>query len=213
MNRKSTETRSTETRTRRSTYNANRSCYLSKDGKFYCYEVWDPDGRRNVTQKLEIGKDLSVELTILLDDYDHDWDLQDRRESENADYSFQNQQKRQADDDFEDGFDTPPIENIADPKADIEAQLFPEDKPVDSRVAKAEKFVETELSEDQRNLFYAHMGEKKFLEDIRREEEAASGKKVTKQAVHNRWDRILTKACKHFNVEKPKQEHRKKDEQ
>lgn len=49
----------------------------------------------------------------------------------------------------------------------------------------------------------------KYLEDIRREEEAATGKKVTKQAVHNRWARIITKGCKHFGVKKPRQEHRK----
>lgn len=57
---------------------------------------------------------------------------------------------------------------------------------------------------------YAHFGERKFLEDIRREEEAATGKKITKQAMHNRWNKIIAKACKYFGVEKPKQAHKKK---
>ena len=57
-------------------------------------------------------------------------------------------------------------------------------------------------------MLYAHLGERKFLEDIRREEEAATGKKITKQAMHNRWNKIIAKACKYFGVEKPKQTHK-----
>ena len=34
------------------------------------------------------------------------------------------------------------------------------------------------------------------------------GKKITKQAMHNRWNKIITKACKYFGVEKPKQAHK-----
>ena len=68
-------------------------------------------------------------------------------------------------------------------------------------------FIET-LTPAQQDLLYAHLGERKFLEDIRREEEAATGKKITKQAMHNRWNKIITKACKYFGVEKPKQTHK-----
>jgi hypothetical protein len=74
-----------------------------------------------------------------------------------------------------------------------------------------ETFIRTELTEEQQNLFFAHYGEGKYLEDVRREEEAATGKKVTKQAVHGRWDRIVVKTCRHFGLEKPKQVHKKKD--
>lgn len=54
------------------------------------------------------------------------------------------------------------------------------------------------------------LGERKFLEEIRREEETATGKKITKQAMHNRWNKIIAKAYKYFGVEKPKQAHKKK---
>ena len=50
------------------------------DGKYYCYEYWDSDAKCVVTQRLEVGKDLSLELTIMLDESDHDMDLQERYE-------------------------------------------------------------------------------------------------------------------------------------
>ncbi len=73
---------------RQSSFNPNRTCYLSSDGKYYCYEVWDLDAKRMVTQKLEIGKDLSEEWTIFLDDSDHQMDLGDRYETESRDPLF-----------------------------------------------------------------------------------------------------------------------------
>lgn len=42
----------------------------------------------------------------------------------------------------------------------------------------------------------------KYLEDVRREEEARTGKTVTQQAISNRWNKIIAKGCKHFGVEK-----------
>ena len=57
--------RNNDSKKRKSNYNRNRTCYLSSDGKYYCYEAWDPDAKRMVTQKLEVGKDLSLELTLI----------------------------------------------------------------------------------------------------------------------------------------------------
>jgi hypothetical protein len=39
-----------ETKIRKSGFNPNRACYLSSDGKYYCYEYWDDDAKRMVTQ-------------------------------------------------------------------------------------------------------------------------------------------------------------------
>ena len=61
-----------ETKKRKSGFNPNRNCYLTADDKYYCYERWDDDAKRVVTQRLEVGKDLSLELTIMLDESDHD---------------------------------------------------------------------------------------------------------------------------------------------
>ena len=73
---------------RKSNFNSNRPCYLSADGKFYCYEVYDPETDQVVTQRLEIGKDFSAEWTIFLDETDHDMDLNDRYENELRDPLF-----------------------------------------------------------------------------------------------------------------------------
>ena len=50
--------RSNETKKRTSGFNPNRTCYLTADGKYYCYERWDDDAKCVVTQRLEVGKDL-----------------------------------------------------------------------------------------------------------------------------------------------------------
>ena len=74
--------RNNETTKRKSGFNPNRTCYLTADGKYYCYERWDNDAKCVVTQRLEVGKALLLELTIMLDESDHDMDLQDRYEGE-----------------------------------------------------------------------------------------------------------------------------------
>ena len=77
---KDTAMKSNETKKRKSGFNPNRTCYLTADGKYYCYERWDDDAKCVVTQRFEVGKDLSVELTIMLDESDHDMDLQSEAE-------------------------------------------------------------------------------------------------------------------------------------
>lgn len=74
---------------RKSGFNPNRACYLTSDGKYYCYEFEDFQTGQKITQKLEVGKDLSLELTIMLDETDHDSDLLDRYESELRDPLFE----------------------------------------------------------------------------------------------------------------------------
>lgn len=67
---------------RKSGFNPDRACYLTADGKYYCYKFEDIETGQTVTQKLEVGKDLSLELTIMLNETDHDSDLKDRYENE-----------------------------------------------------------------------------------------------------------------------------------
>ena len=74
---------------RKSGFNADRACYLTADGKYYCYKFEDIENGQTVTQKLEVGKDLSLELTIMLDETDHDSDLKDRYENELRDPLFE----------------------------------------------------------------------------------------------------------------------------
>lgn len=96
--------KSKETKKRKSGYNPNRACYLTADGKYYCFEILDIDTGRMVTQKLEVGKDLSQEWTIFLDETDHDMDLNDRYQDELRDHLFDTKAASyKADPDNEDG--------------------------------------------------------------------------------------------------------------
>ena len=79
---KDTAMKNNETKKRKSGFNPNRGCYFTADGKYYCYERWDDEKKCIVHHKLEVGKDLSLEPTIMLDVYDHEMDLQDRYEDE-----------------------------------------------------------------------------------------------------------------------------------
>ena len=201
---------------KKSHFNDSRDSYVDENGN-YVYTRWVKRGKgkweREVIATIPFT-DENRDIIILLDQDDHDCDLQERYDEENADYGIRNQQNNShGDSEDEDDFDSDPIECIADPNGDVFTQLYTDEQQVDPVVQEMETFVRSELSDEQQDLFFGHMGEGKYLEDIRREEEATTGKKVTKQAVHGRWDRIVTKTCKHFGVEKPKQEHKKKDSQ
>ena len=63
-------------------YNPNRGSYLTSDGRYYCYERWDDEAKFTVTQRFEGGKDMSLELTIMFDEFDHKMNLNDRYEDE-----------------------------------------------------------------------------------------------------------------------------------
>jgi hypothetical protein len=197
---------------KKSHFNDSRDSYVDESGN-YVYTRWvkrdNGKWEREVIATIPFT-DENRDVIILLDQNDHDCDLQERYNEENADYGIRNQ-RSSPHGDSEDEFDSDPIESIPDTNGDVLSRLCPDEQPVDPRVQEMEEFVRSELSDEQQDLFFGHMGEGKFLEDIRREQETETGKKVTKQAVHGRWDRIVTKTCKHFGVDKPKQEHRKKD--
>lgn len=72
----------------KSGFNPDRACYLTADGKYYCYEFENLQTGQKITQKFEVGKDLSLKLTIMLDETDHDSDLQKHYEGELRDPLF-----------------------------------------------------------------------------------------------------------------------------
>ncbi len=197
---------------RKSHFNNNRDSYVDDQGN-YVYTQWvkraNGKWEREVVATIPFT-DETRDIIIYLDADDHDFDLDERYEEENADYGFRNkcQKVKKQDDDME--FDVDPIEEIPDPTSLTSDE---ESVPEDPMITEIAEFIRTELTEEQQSLLFGHLGEGKFLEDIRREEEAATGKKVSKQAVHNRWNRIVNKGCKHFGVDKPKQEHKKNKDQ
>lgn len=180
---------------RKSRVNTNSDSYLDANGNYvYTRKVRRPNGQweREVIDVVPMTAE-NIECIIVLEENDHDANLGERYDAENVDYGFLAQK------DSEEG----------DPFDCLAVQIF-DDAPEHPDMEKVLAFIET-LTPTQKDLVYAHLGERKFLEDIRREEEAATGKKITKQAMHNRWNKIITKACKYFGIKKPKQAHKQGD--
>ena len=115
--------KSRESNKRRSGYNPDRNCYLTSDGKYYCYKFWDETSKCMVTQRLKVGQDLSVELAAILDENDHEMDLNNRYERELLDPVFNAMLKsREPATGFEDTID--PWSTIADKNGNPEEMLF-----------------------------------------------------------------------------------------
>lgn len=203
---------------RKSRYNESRDCYLDQSGNYlYTRRVKRENGKweREIIATIPFTEE-TRDIIIFMDADDHDADLQERYDEENTDYGFRNKQEKQQEQsttDDDDEFDSDPLNAIPDPAALLPGLLDTEEITDDPLVEKISEFIRTQLTEEQQNLIFAHLGEGKFLEDIRREEESITGKKISKQAVHNRWNRILTRLCNYLGVEKPKQEHKKSDSQ
>lgn len=84
-----------------------------------------------------------------------------------------------------------PIENMADPKADIFSLLFPEKEQEDPRLALLHDFIDR-LQPQQIDLLYSLYGELKQMTEIAEQEG------VTKYAIYNRQQKILTRLKKMF---------------
>ena len=186
--------------TRTSAFREDRKNYLDENG--YTYWRWDEDLKKEVPVHIGLGEEYTdPDGTVRTIDHDED--------------TFQEAYERHTDKVFSDrlaryersgksGEDVAnPWDEIEDTKSDPFTLLFSEDAPVDEKVQKILEFMEG-LTEAQRDLVYEHLGAWKYLEDIRREEETRTGKTVTQQAISNRWNKVITKGCKHFGVEKPR---------
>ena len=192
-----------ESKNRKSGFNPNRHCYLTADGKYYCYEYWDPETKRVVTQKLEVGKDLSLELTLYLDWSDHEMDLQDRYEGELRDPLFEAKvNSYNADPDNEDAVD--PWDTLADKGGSPEDAMSAEPDQANPQVATVRRSIAEEFTEAQQDFFFEHFGIGKQLEEMRQAEAEETGKLPTAQAYTNRKNKIVEKVAKSLGVERVK---------
>lgn len=187
-----------EPKKRKSSYNPNRGSYLTADGRYYCYEHWDDENKCMVSQRLEVGKDIPVEWTIMLDESDHDMDLNERYENELKDPQFEASRRRyESDPDGDDAIN--PWDTLSRP---LDSPDYEEEDTENPDIAKVREIVDTQLTPEQQELFYAYFGERKQLEEIRQEEIAASGQEKSLQSVHNRKNKIIKKVAKQaFGVE------------
>lgn len=192
-----------ETKKRKSNYNPNRTCYLTADGKYYCYECWDYDVKCVVTQKLEVGKDLSLEFTLYLDQSDHDMDLNDRYQDELRDSLFDAKIKSYKSNlDDEDAID--PWDTLADKSSSPEDILFAESETENPQVTQVRKVIDENCTESQQNFFFEHFGMGKQLEEMRQAEAEQAGRLPSSQAMTNRKNKIVDKAAKALGVERIK---------
>ena len=155
-------------------------------------EYTDPDGTVRTIDR---------EILIMVDSIDHDEDVEQDEYERHTDKVFSDRLARYERSGKSGEDVVNPWDEIEDIKSDPFTLLFPEDAPMDEKVAAILEFMEG-LTEAQRDLVYDHLGAWKYLEDVRREEEARTGKTVTQQAISNRWNKIIAKGCKHFGVEK-----------
>ena len=198
-----------ESKKRKSRFTPNRTCYLTADGKYYCYERWDDDARCVVTQRLEVGKDLSVELTIMLDESDHDMDLQDRYENELRDPVFL---AKTASHDSDSKESSDPWDTIPDKSGSPEDALFAGPEPENPQAAQVRRVIDEECTESQQDFFFEHFGMSTQLETMRQSESERTGKQPSPQAMTNRKNKIIDKVAKSFGVERVKRhKHPQKD--
>lgn len=208
------DTQNTEALIRTSSYSEERENHLDAEGEQYIYlkrssnrkqrdtyehimlgQVYDnPDGTQVVIDK---------EILIVLDGIDHEEDIKNETEERYRDkVSVDNLVRSESSDST--GKDAQnPWNKVETPNTDPFTLLFPDEAPRDEKVEKILAFMET-LTDTQRDLIYDHLGAWKYLEDIRRAEIAKGKKEITQQAVSNRWDKIITRGCKYFGVEKPR---------
>lgn len=208
---KDTVMKSNDSKNRKSNFNPNRACYLTADGRYYCYERWDDDAKCIVTQKLEVGKDLSLELTIMLDESDHDMDLQDRYEVELHDPLFDTKAgSYSASPDSEDTVD--PWDTLADKRGSPEDALFTEPEPENPQAVQVRRIIDENCTEAQQNFFFEHFGSGAQLEAMRQAEAEQTDKLPSSAAMTNRKNKILDKVAKSFGVERVKRhQYPKKD--
>lgn len=188
---------------RKRKYDENRDTFFSADGKYYCYKYWNPAEECVVTQKLEIGKDLTMDLTLFLEESDYDMDLNDDKQDALQDPLFKsNVQQHYANCGNENTVD--PWDKLANRRDSVEAVLFPE--PENPEIALVRHVIDEECTEAQKDLFYMHFGMKIQLETIRQAEAARTGKLVSNAAFNNRKNKILNKVAKALGTERAKRQ-------
>ena len=181
----------------RSSFNEDRECFISKDGRFICYRAYDPESKMTITHRYEIGTlGITQELAVMIDGLNFEQDQLDRKENDNKDPFFEAVRRRHSTDpDEEDAAD--PYDNISLPGNDPAEILTKEEPGENPIIAKVRNVVETQFTAEQQELYYKHFGEGKQLEEIRQEEVAATGKEKSPQSVLNRKKKIIAKVAKH----------------
>ena len=197
---KDTELGKKETKKRISNFDNNRHCYMAKDGTAYYYERWSEEYGRYERIPLTVGKDgITEEIILLLDSMDKEEDLNNRYANDNKDPHFETQRERFESDPS--GDDAVNLWDTVSRKSDDPTEIiFGEKEKENPDIAKVRRVIDTKCNERQKNLFFAHFGEGKQLEEIRKEEVAATGKEKKLQAILNVKNDIIRKVADEYGV-------------
>ncbi len=186
----------------------------------YVYNSWvrQPNGKYRLEPVCiaKIGEEgVTAEYTILLDDMDCEDDRKAEATRKNRDGTYDaavaDYEKDSQDDDGDKKvqpmdkatFKTSQFRDLGD-------YLYGDRLTEDPRICQLRELMDKLLTEDQWNHFYDHLGLNKGFTEIAAEESARFTKKVTRQALQNRWNKIISKLCKAFGVPVPK--HAKSEE-
>ena len=200
------------TKKRTSSYDQNRQCYMAKDGTAYYYERWSEEQGRYERIPLTVGKDgITEEIILLLDSMDREEDLNNRYANDNKDPNFEAKRERFESDPSGDDV-VNPWDTISSKSNDPTEIFFGEKEKEKPDIAKVRKVIDTKCNERQENLFYAHFGEGRQLEEIRKEEVAATGKEKKLQAILNVKNDIIRKVADEFGVAPVKRRKTRKKE-
>lgn len=192
--------KNTDSKKRTSGYNQNREHHASDDCTSYTYARWNAEQNRYDKITLTAGEDGVIEeIILLLDQMDYDADLNDRYQAELRDAGFEAKVKKYHDDPNADEA-VDPWDEVADSTANPDADSDETQENPDA--AKVRKVVDESFTPEQQDLYFAHFGEGKQLEEIRQVEAERTGKPVTPQAMNNRKNKMIRKAAKKaFGVE------------
>lgn len=157
-------------------FNPRRPHYTDKDGNYvYTYQQLQDDGTYVDVKTIIELTDETVNIIRVLQESDHEIDLQDIYEDRRRD-KFVTMVDSNNDN------NTSKIDNIPDKKMDIYKLLFEDDEHEDS---KYDDFMAT-LTENQRDLIYDHINLGKSLAQISKESKG----KLTPKALEHRWLKI-----------------------
>lgn len=198
---------------RKSEYSEDRECYMDQDGN-YIYNTWikQPNGKYRLEPVCiaKIGEEgVTAEYTILLDDMDCGDDRKNEAIRKNRDGSYDAAVADYECDCLNEDGDKKihPMDKAAfnaGQTRDLGDLLYGDKPSEDPRIVQLRELMEKLLTEDQWNLFYDHLGLNKGFTEIAAEESVRLNKKVTRQAIQNRWNKIIAKLCKAFGVSVPK---------
>ena len=160
----------------------------NEENTVYTYKTQDGN-----TWTIRAGENgVTEEMIAFLRENDRETELQDFYQEKNCCYSLQNVLAC-----FENealGNETHPLENIADPSADIMDILFPESTENSPLMIKLDAAL-AQLTPAQLDLIHELYGCRKSMAEVAREHG------VSRQAINNRQGKILRRLKKLMNVE------------